>query len=155
MAKRLKFKLPPLRMTQRSTSGEVSHGFIPRACRSLRGTEQIERNEEQPSGVVSGASLNVGNWMEASDHLPSLHEITQKQATESWNKIRPELLKVAIASEALPKNRQCSCCIEEASCRCLQCGPNIFYCKTCFEEAHRRANIFHTGETWQVLTLVV
>ena len=67
--------------------------------------------------------------MEASDHLPSLHEITQKQATESWNKIRPELLKVAIASEALPKNRQCSCCIEEASCRCLQCGPNIFTAK--------------------------
>ena len=50
------------------------------------GTEQIERNEEQPSGVVSGASVTVGNWMDASGHLPSLHKITQKQATGSWNK---------------------------------------------------------------------
>ena len=73
----------------------------------------------------------MGNWMEASDHLPSLHEITQKhateswkQATESWNKICTELLKVAIAMPK--KNWQCSCYTEEASCRCLQCGPNIF-----------------------------
>ena len=37
MAKRLKFKFPPLRITQRSTSGEVSHRLIPRACQSQRG----------------------------------------------------------------------------------------------------------------------
>ena len=85
------------------------------------------------------------------EELPSLHEITQKRAIKSWKKIRPDLLRVAIETEALPENQHCVLCItEEASWRCLQCGPRVFFCVKCFEEAHSVTNIFHTGEIWEV-----
>ena len=101
----------------------------------------------------------AGNWMAGNrleeEALPSLHEISQKQATESWNRIRPELLKVAIASEAIDNPKCLLCSIEDASCRCLQCGPNMFFCRNYFAAAHRQVNVFHTGEIWQVQTVAL
>ena len=167
MAGRFKYKLPPLRVTMRSTSGKVSDRYIPRGSKSQHQPEQqmvmkdpqlVVMDEEEQQMVMNEEAGNwmaktVGNRLEE-ETLPSLHEISQKQATESWNRIRPELLKVAIASEAMPDNQKCLLCsIEDASCRCLQCGPNVFFCRNCFAAAHRQVNVFHTGEIWQVQTV--
>ena len=70
---------------------------------------------------------------------------------QSWKRIRPDLQRVAIESEALPKNQYCmKCNTEQASCRCLQCGPRVFFCVNCFEGAHSMTNIFHTSEIFEV-----
>ena len=108
MAVRFKYKLPPLRVTMRSTSGKVSDRYIPRGSKSQHQPEQqmvmkdpqpVVMDEEEQQMVMNEEAGNwmaktVGNRLEE-ETLPSLHEIAQKQATESWNRIRPELLKVA------------------------------------------------------------
>ena len=79
-----------------------------------------------------------------------MHEIAQKQAVESWAKMRPQLLNMAIQCDALPVDQRCLFCAEEFLYRCLQCGPQVFYCRDCFEQAHNRTNLFHVGEVWDV-----
>ncbi len=73
------------------------------------------------------------------------------KAVESWTKIRSDMLRVAIESEALPKDSLCGvCAVSVATHRCLQCGHKIFFCQQCYEIAHNKTNIFHVGEIWKV-----
>ena len=104
----------------KSPSGEVRDHYFPRgskpqhqpAQQRVMKEDQVKCKEQQ---MVM--TEEAGTWM--------------ARATESWHRICPELLKVAIASEAMPDNQQCLLCsIEDACCRCLQCGPNMYFCRT-------------------------
>ena len=159
MAGRFKFKLPPLRVTMRSPSGEVRDCYIPRGSKPQhQPAQQIVMKEDQVKCEEQQMVMTdeAGTWMaktirKEEETLPSLHEISQKRVTESWHRIRPGLLKVSIASEAMPDNQKCLLCsIEDACCRCLQCGPNMYFCRNYFVATHRQVNVFHTGEIWQV-----
>lgn len=162
----MKFKLPTLSVTQRSTAGEVTHRTIPRGCT----VPQCDSSNQSPDsdGVADGDPLNdsgnggayfslsdasgVGKEEQSAASLPSLHEIAQKSSTESWRKIRPTLLRAAIESNAMPPNQDCVFCYaDKALYRCLQCGPKAFFCLHCFGGAHSgNINLFHTGEVWEV-----
>ncbi len=82
---------------------------------------QSERSLEEPSEISSG---NQSNGQESlDDHVlddnvplnnhPTLHQIFQKQAIESWGRIRSDLLRVTIESRALPENEVYFVCEEE------------------------------------------
>lgn len=162
MALRMKLKLPSLCVTQISTAGEVTHRTIPRGC-IQQGESELLDSEDGPRPndgvprVIDGVHPNDGDQQAASnvsggfDNLPSLHEIARKSAIESWRKVRPSLLQAAIENSAMPPSQACMmCCVNEASYRCLQCGPRIFFCHHCFGDAHSTTNLFHTGEVWEV-----
>ena len=147
MAKRVSLKLPPFNLTKRSTSGKVVHQFIPRGCTHTNRTV-IEENV-----CSSGTGMHHEVWFQdiPPENLPTLHEVYQKQAAEGWKKIRMDMLHAVIESEALPVDQMCSVCMSStASCRCLQCGPEYFFCVPCYEAAHLKTNIFHQGEVWEV-----
>ena len=143
MANRLKLKLPTLLVTQRSTTGEVSQRRIPRGC--VQGSPGVSHPSHpgpddgyQPSDEYGGDHLtsDVGGGMGV-ENLPSLHCIAQRSAVESWDKVRPHLLRAAIESSAMPPDQTCiTCCANEAMYRCLQCGPRAFFCHCCFSEVH-------------------
>ena len=149
MASRIKLKLPSFSVTKRSTSGRVSHHFVPRGCDSVLNPDNSgSLNPDDSDSVELTRGLPAENLPE---NLPTLHEVTQKRAVESWNKIRWDMLQIAIESEALPEDQPCGVCsANKATHRCLECGPRIFFCLQCYEAAHSRANIFHIGEMWKV-----
>ncbi len=117
MSRRLNVKLSSFNLTKRPTSGRVTHHLVHRGCSSL----QSERSLEEPSEISSG---NQSNGQESlDDHVlddnvplnnhPTLHQIFQKQAIESWGRIRSDLLRVTIESRALPENEVYFVCEEE------------------------------------------
>ena len=150
-ASRLKLKLPPLKVVQRSTSGETAHRIVPRGFVS---------QSEEPGPSNDGKHDNdVGDYYgpdpfldtESPSMEPSLHKIAQNSAAISWNKIRSNLLKAAIEGNAMPLDQYCSMCsTREAVYRCLRCSPCAYFCRECFENAHSKTNFFHTGEIWEV-----
>ena len=101
--------------------------------------------------VLDNGNVLENNITSDSGSLPTLHQIMQKQAAESWGRIRSSLLTIAIESEALPEEKLCFICITtEASYRCLQCSPILFYCSECLAAAHSKTYLFHRAEIWEV-----
>ena len=151
MARRRTLKLSPFNLTRRSTSGKVSRQLVPRGCTS----DSVSANDSG-CGVGHRAPEFQDDDIATTEResLPTLHEVAQKRAVESWKKIRLDMLRIAIESEALPEDQLCTACTaDKALYRCLQCGPRIFFCSQCYEAAHRKTNIFHTGEVWEVTIL--
>ena len=156
---RLKLKLPSLRVVQRSTSGEVTHRLVPRGsgsqCEpsSSRTPTHSRSDEEFEGGDEAGGMMDFDDsaYHTAPSDEPSLHHIAQKAATASWKKLRPDLLKAVIEGNAMPPCTSCKIChTREATCRCLQCSANMYFCSECYAEVHSRTNLFHTGEIWEV-----
>ena len=97
MASRIKLKLPSFSVTKRSTSGRVSHHFVPRGCDSVLNPDNSgSLNPDDSDSVELTRGLPAENLPE---NIPTLHEVTQKRAVESWNKIRWDMLQIAIESE--------------------------------------------------------
>lgn len=164
MAWRMKLKLPSMKVTQRSTSGEVVHRIVPRGCSSQEKSEDCGGNFLTGTAGCGDAGddqeLGTGDSWNPLSHLsarePSLHEIVQKAAVSAWKEIRPALLKASIECSAMPPHQRCIVCTDQvAKYRCLQCALWAYYCPQCFGEAHSRTKLFHTGEVWEVqLTLL-
>ena len=173
MAARLKLKLPSLRVTQRSTTGEINHRLIPRGCTAIQNEPSdlchdadkeasVEPNPNQ--SAESGNAFDAGIGLDANDVSvplltptiePSLHVLAQKAAIASWSKLRPDMLKTAIECNAMPLKQKCILCsTNDATYRCLKCAPSAYYCPQCFGDAHRETNYFHTGEVWEVYNIV-
>ncbi len=76
----------------------------------------------------------------------------RKNLLSPWEKMRHQLLKASMESEALPPDTLCFVCgLNKASHRCLQCSSSLFYC---FSAAHVKTNLFHKGEIWEVSTML-
>ena len=134
MAARMKAKLPSLRVTQRSTTGEISHRLIPRGCTSLQ-TETSSASDSDYS--CSHDALEFDDNVLDLDSMhrvfepsltpangSSLHEIAQKAAVASWSRIRAAMLKTTIECQAMPTNQKClRCGVGDAVYRCLKCAP--------------------------------
>lgn len=143
-------KLPSLKVSQRSTSGEVVVRSIPRSftCpEKFGGHNQVM--EDKDSGDYCDDYENYDDMIPDLPP-PSLHHIAQKAASAAWKGIRSSLLKTSVEMHAMLPNQMCIVCKEKASCRCIQCAPWAFYCCECWKEAHSRVNIFHKGEIWEV-----
>ena len=87
--------------------------------------------------------------------LPSLHEMREKAAVEGWSHVRLALLKTTVEGNSMPTDQTCILCGCEATHRCLNCGPQAYFCAQCFGDAHSKMNMFHVGEIWEVCFNVV
>ena len=78
MASRIKLKLPSFSVTKRSTSGRVSHHFVPRGCDSVLNPDNSgSLNPDDSDSVELTRGLPAENLPE---NLPTLHEVTQKKS---------------------------------------------------------------------------
>ena len=75
----------------------------------------------------------------------------QKAATASL----PSTVKAAVEENAMPAGQCCIYCPECATHCCTQCAPWAYYYDQCFDEAHSKINLFHTGEVWEVGLLLI
>ena len=161
MAVRFKLKLPSFRVTQRSTTGEIKHRLTPRGCTSEDKGLTALYNCGDATVTEPPASADPGSGARILDDIsgasfppvtePSLHSLAQKALVGNWNKIRPDILRTAIECNAIPPKQKCMLCsADNAIYRCLKCAPWAHYCSLCFGDAHRRTNLFHTGEVWEV-----
>ena len=119
--------------------------LIPRGCAS---EEELKVEDNAPilhDYYPEDAGDRGGEGMQT-----SLHEVLQRASVDSWNKIRSNLLSCCLEAYAMPNNQQCVICTELATHRCVQCGPCSYFCSACFNEAHSKRNLFHSGEIWEV-----
>ena len=149
MVSRIKLKLSSFSVTKRSTSGRVSHHFFPSGYNSVLNPDNSgSLNPDDSDSVELTRELPAENLTEK---LSTLHEVTQKRAVESWNKIRWDMLQIAIESEALPEDQRCGICsVNTTSHHCIQCGPRILYCLQCYEAAYSKAKLVQIGGMWKV-----
>ena len=165
MATRLRFKLPPLKVTQWSSAGDTTHRTIPRCFSSSPNLQTISKRKQggknDPSDLedslppaaiddtlpLEELTSQTGN---GSDAGPSLYSVKERSAAKEWEAIRPQLLKCAVESSAMPHAAECILCQSPATMRCLKCGPRVYFCIECFGDLHKKINILHTGEVWEV-----
>ena len=77
MASRIKLKLPSFSVTKRSTSGRVSHHFVPRGCDSVLNPDNSgSLNPDDSDSVELTRGLPAEHLPES---LTTLHEVTQKE----------------------------------------------------------------------------
>ena len=166
MAFRYRGKLPSIKVKHRRTDQ-------PRAERSLvkRGkelpkilpcvkTDDILQNRVSDSDddvpMQTDAEFeagNVGSRESGDGNTYSLYHIKEKSEANAWGSLRDKLLVTFVESSCLIPGQLCinsQICSNEATIRCLKCGPGVFYCSSCFNTAHSDRNFFDVGEMWEV-----
>lgn len=158
-----RFRLPPLKLTKRSTLGSKSVEIIHRG---------LEETYEEVDLDLPSRSCTVAHSQETGTHYglrsetvpmdfsanqieeleePTDHELKCKSTVAGWEEIRMKILQAVTEAEAVPCNEAChNCGNSSATIRCQQCGPFAFYCLICFRECHSKVNIFHVGEKLEV-----
>lgn len=151
MAARLRFKLPPLKVTQWSSAGGTA---VNRSVPRVSSTTQRIAVTEKGTGDKLTAELDtadIGDFPEEMfDPGVSLYSIKKKSAAVEWEALRPQLLKCTVSSYAMPDNQLCLLCPSPATTRCLKCGARAYFCSQCFSDLHMKINILHAGEVWEV-----
>ena len=83
---------------------------------------------------------------------------------ECWKSVQDELVKTYIENSVMLPNQICVKCVEDgrphssvqiAKIRCLDCGPNQFFCHHCAEKLHKTRNLFHVVEIWKVKPSII
>ena len=173
MAYLLKLKLPALKVTQTRSHGGVVHSTIPRSWKERvadsgqdSGSGIHDNQDDNPDDVLCTDDSALAMSPKAFSHgplegegsgsfdpiqtLPSLHEVREKAAVEGWSRIRNSLLKTTVEGNCMLPDQVCVLCGCEATHRCLHCAPWAYFCAQCFGDSHRKINIFHVGEIWEV-----
>jgi hypothetical protein len=57
--------------------------------------------------------------------------------------VTEDIYNIMLENDAIPSIATCVNCNDFAVLRCLDCGPKIFYCNSCFEIFHHKINLFH------------
>ena len=84
------------------------------------------------------------------DAEESLYHMKREVFHRAWEKIRDSLRDTTVRENCLPENASCISCIDTALIRCLNCGPRVFYCNSCYQIFHSKRNLFHIPEVWEV-----
>ena len=159
MACHRRLVLPPLKLTKRSTSGEVTEKRITRgisvnASRD-EGHSRHSVNEDDPADYAMYSDDD--NCLRACEDSPGpgLYQISQKVSVAAWQSIRQNILKTVTESNAMPSNQVCTCCcMDLAMFKCFMCGPCTYFCGSCLEKQHTNSNIFHLPLQWKVSVLM-
>ncbi len=156
MARR-SFVLQPLKWTSRPAFGAPSrknlHQGLNTSGTSLDQTESSENiPNPNPSASVASRSADVlENEMQPVLEEPTMYSIESKSSTIGWAAIRKKMLSAVTEAEGMPTDQTCTLCQENyALIRCLQCGPQSYYCQTCMDSLHSRFSISHAAEKWMV-----
>lgn len=81
----------------------------------------------------------------------TLHTKRKEKAAIKWDEIHQTALTVMIEESSLPSHINCFVCgIESVIVRCLQCGPQHFFCEKCATDFHTYALFHHCPELWKV-----
>ena len=107
-----------------------------------------EQEHKSPDCGVGHCDVSLVPSTELNE--PTSYELECKASVGAWEEIRPSVLHVVTESSAMRIRQQCLNCKQNAILRCLQCGPVAFFCEDCFSDLHRRLNIFHLAEKWEV-----
>ncbi|RHZ88257.1 hypothetical protein Glove_24g30 [Diversispora epigaea] len=67
----------------------------------------------------------------------------QKKESKHWKESENLFFNAFITNQVFPQDACCVICNQAALYRCLDCGPNIFLCKSCTEQIHNKTNLFH------------
>ena len=96
------------------------------------------------------------------EELRSRYERRRINEGECWKSLQDKLVKTYIEVSAMLPDQCCVKCVEDgrlqarsAKIRCLDCGPNQFFCHQCAEELHLTRNLFHVVELWKVKTCLM
>ena len=151
MAWRMKVKF---KVTQRGTDSTTARTNIPRGRHDVKYVEKASVSEREPADYTEptlSPSTSVPDLCgSGEEQIPSLHAIKQAANAEAWKAIRSDLLKAATESFAMPLEQCCLLCSDAAQYRCIQCGPNCYYCSQCLGYSHCKTNLFHIPEEWVV-----
>jgi len=150
MARYLQFRLPPLKVTQRSAGGSCLKKDVQRGA-SLG---DIHPCSQQDVTETESVDYNLALGFEGDykpPEGPNLYEIQQQANAAAWERIRRMMLNPVVESNAMPLGQACVKCLQtSASLQCQKCGPAIFYCDDCFLADHSKFNFFHVAEEWKV-----
>ena len=134
----MKMKLPDFKVTQRATKG--------------MGKGQGESSSCAEPALSPATSLPELCSIDE-EPIPSLHAIKQHRSMESYS------YWPVTNSDWIPCNALwaecCFVCSAIASYRCVQCGPNCYYCSQCLGYSHSMGNIFHIPEEWVVSHYII
>jgi hypothetical protein len=67
----------------------------------------------------------------------------QEKLAANWNIILEDIYCLMLNNDATSGNPVCFNCNNIAILKCMDCGPNIFYCDDCFNHFHNKINLFH------------
>ena len=106
-------------------------------------------NEELSKGTAIESTTFGTEHPESADTQdiiePTLHELERQ--SRGWEHLRRSLLSAAVESVALPLDYDCVMCSKLTGVfRCLDCGPGVHYCEKCFQNQHKKTNVFHVAE---------
>ena len=149
-------KLPRFRVHQRA-SGFEKRSIVSRGQKVNTSSANAIGNASPPDDNEADLHEHSYSPIEDQDSShtdPSLHEIKQSANVEAWSKVRSTLLKAATESQSMPNEQQCALCQTQATYRCVECGPLVYFCSTCLGVAHSKTNLFHTPELWEVSCLL-
>ena len=71
------------------------------------------------------------------------YQNAQKNLFENWKEKLPKFFNIMVENNALLNDQKCFKCENPAISRCLDCGPNVYFCSSCEELFHDNINIFH------------
>lgn len=157
MAARLRFRLPPLKVTQWSSAGgKAVNRSVPRSFYSRQMVVEGDNDSSHDVAAQEEADPTVAeadfSETESITNHPgvTLYSIKEKSAALEWEALRPQLLKCVVGSDAMPDSQLCLLCADSpATMRCLKCGPKAYFCEECFTDLHFKINILHVGEFWE------
>ena len=156
MAAHNHFKLPPVKVTQRSTYGSRKVSTLKRSQRSHPSGHLNEQPEnEQSQSPLTAFETSVVLNDEEEEGLTG-HRLGCISSISRWSEMREDLRKTVTENAALPINQLCLFCHKEKAClRCQKCGPLSFFCNSCYERWHASTNFFHVPERWEVRIYLV
>ena len=142
MSFRKKLRLQPLELTIHCGNEESRRSKVARGSNDHTAASAMEmQHQTVPAGTAGtetgngSTSINDGDCWPSSinwDELPSSNSINEEAKVKAWESVRYSLRNAVVESAAMPYNQLCVLCAEAvASIRCLQCGPNVYYCHDC------------------------
>ena len=153
MAAHNRFKLRPVKVTQRSTYGSRKVSTLKRSHPSGHLNEQPENEQSQSPSTAFETSVVLND--EEEEGLTE-HRLGCISSISRWSEMREDLRKTVTENAALPINQLCLFCHKEKAClRFQKCGPLSFFCNSCYERWHASTNFFHVPERWEVRIYLV
>ena len=136
---------------ERPQAGETSFG----PGRGLR-SNTLDSSEDEwdhwEDRGEDGDELDQPNDCSRPRTSKSSHILTVQKQREKWTELIPVFVQATAEKMSLSDDATVVCllCEEGNACiRCLDCGPNVVYCKSCCLKEHNgNRHMYHTPEWW-------
>jgi len=115
---------------------------------------KLESSSESPVGEFNddGYMFEETAADETDIQQTSSHTKRKQRAAKRWEFVQSAALSAVVVTMAEPQ-LNCAVCKESAGMvKCYQCGPQLYYCKSCATEIHQNSLFHHYMEIWQVNT---